>query len=217
MKIGKISHANILEELAFCISKKLRPTLEVCYSLQLNNKKPKTYRSHSLVRNYWNLWYSCSVAEDNGAGVYGAGTLRMLNTGGTDSGGQNVYAPWTTSLGAGAGIYLGSSNTAWSFEDIWLASYIGTGTLAQLTQRDLVRMYDAGAKTFTFEMAKTFYNISGGDVNIWEIVSRPTLYYYLASAQTFNTTFSRDVFPAVFTLPDLNQVTAKVFYEWTLP
>lgn len=214
MKIGRISHAKILEELAFCVSKKLRPTLEVCYSLQLNDKKAKTYRSHSLVRDYWNLWYSISVAENNySATPYGAGSLKILNTSGNDTGGNyNVYDP-----NAIPSVYLGSGNTAWSFEDYWLASYIVSGTLARLSQRDTVRTYDAGAKTHGFEYGCTFYNISGGDLSIWEIASRPTLFYYLITAQSFLVMFSRDVFPAALTLPDQEQVTAKVFYEWTLP
>jgi hypothetical protein len=123
------------------------------------------------------------------------------------AGGYNAPAAYD-----GAGILVGSSDTAETFEDCALAAQIlhgnVSGKLMYNATNPHVTSYDAGNKTLSDSLSRFFNNNSGGDITIKEvgIVSGVVIYSNWAEVYLL----SRDVLVTPVLVPDSGQL--KVTY-----
>lgn len=208
------------------------PTIKAFWELEVRDKDGKVIykhrqRSHSWVRNAYNLMF-CQLAgkdADAGVGEFGAGYLSYKDTGGTIKRGNwtgaiTLDATSADAVGnayrAGAaiddfGILVGSGTNAESFEDYALQTQIvdgtGSGELSHVEQEAPVDTYTAGTKTWKNELARYFNNNSGGVVTVNELAlvdkSR-------AAAETPFLLMARDKLASAVNIPDTGQL--KVTY-----
>ena len=156
-------------------------------------------RSHSWVRNGYNVLTCIMMAINYNDAAYGAGFLNLKATTGTiqrkaaaiiygynDSDWETAGCGYMASAGSLInGIVVGSGINAESFEDFTLQTQIAHGTGAgQLSYAQCeapVKSYDAGTKTFSCVWTRYLNNNSGGDVTVNEvglIMSTNTNYGY---------------------------------------
>jgi len=181
-------------------------------------------RSHSWVRNAYNMMF-CQLAGKNGNNsTFGPGYLNVKDTGGTvrytsAPVGQSAADIDGTSYGyrgpAGNdtwGIQVGSGTNPESFEDYMLqtkiANGVGAGQLSYIEQDPHVISYNPGTRVLTNTMVRYFNNNSGGDVNVNEValvLNQPQ------GGQVYGKWMqSRDRLAATVTVPNTGQL--KVTY-----
>ena len=181
-------------------------------------------RSHSWVRNAYNMMF-CQLAGKNGNNTtFGPGYLNVKDTGGTvryatSPVGQSAADIDGTSYGyrgpAGNdtwGIQVGSGTNPESFEDYMLqtkiANGVGAGQLSYIEQDPHAISYNPGTRVLTNTMVRYFNNNSGGDVNVNEVglvLNQPQ------GGQVYGKWMqSRDKLAATVTVPNTGQL--KVTY-----
>jgi hypothetical protein len=193
-------------------------------------------RSHSWVRNVYNLMFTQLAGKDADDNTFGAGKLSTIKTDGSVQYGAGPMAinPYVSDsvddVGFGyralanddeAGILVGGGTSAESFEDYALQTKIdtgnGAGQLAYAESEPHSVSYDAGAKVLRNELVRYFNNNSGGSISINETAlvyaSRPpgggTGYqYYLAS---------RDKLASTVTVPNTGQLKVTYIVQLTYP
>ena len=144
-------------------------------------------RSHSWVRNGYNVLTCIMMAINYNDTSFGAGFLNLKATTGTiqKRAGAIIYGyndpDWeTTGCGymasAGSlinGIVVGSGINAESFEDYTLQTQIahgtGAGQLSYAQCESPAKSYDAGTKTYSSIWTRYLNNNSGGDVTVNEV------------------------------------------------
>jgi hypothetical protein len=144
-------------------------------------------RSHSWVRNGYNVLTCIMMAINYNDSVYGPGYLNLKAINGTiqKRAGAIIYGyndPDWESPGCGYmaaagnlnnGIVVGSGTAAESFEDYSLQTQIAHGTgVGQLSYAQCeapVKSYDAGTKTYSCTWTRYLNNNSGGDVTVNEV------------------------------------------------
>lgn len=144
-------------------------------------------RSHSWVRNGYNVLVCAMMAIDYNDTPFGPGYLNLKATNGTvqKRAGAILYGyndPDWESTGCGYmaaagnltnGIVVGSGVNAESFEDYTLQTQIAHGTGAgQFSYAQCeapAKSYDAGTKTYSCIWTRYLNNNSGGDVTVNEV------------------------------------------------
>lgn len=215
------------------------PTFEAFLGIEILDRDGKVLqkdmqRSHSWVRNAYNLLFSNLAAKDADQSGFGDGILSTKDTGGVvyhgnfpirvstfhsvDGTTNGVRARAADSL---RGILVGSGTTPESFEDFSLATQItegvGPGQLSHVLSNEHIVTWDAGTRTLRNEMARFFNNNSGGDVNVNEVVLC-TLSPTGADHSTGRTwILARDVLPTTVTVPDTGQLKVTYVVQLTYP
>jgi hypothetical protein len=186
-------------------------------------------RSHSWVRNAYNLMFTELAAVDGNDGAFGAGKLNIKDTSaalyvGNRAEGQlnadsMLNADKGYTCGAGLvtnGIVLGSDATVESFEDFALLAPIlngvGAGELAYAASLPYAIAYDIPSKTLSAALVRFMNNNSGGDVLIKELALVNT--GVAGGAGGVHWLNSRDHLGATVTVPNTGQL--KVTYTVNL-
>jgi hypothetical protein len=181
-------------------------------------------RSHSWVRNAYNVMISQLGAIDYSDATFGAGLIsrKMPNASINHSTTQlSIEQPIDVEAGGGYcgvsgdptyGISVGSSVQAESFEDYKLITPItngvGAGQLSYNAGETPVKSYDVPSKTYSAAHARYMNNNSGGNV----LVSEVALIGRGSGYSPFLT--SRDHLAATVTIPSTGQL--KVTYTISL-
>ena len=181
-------------------------------------------RSHSWVRNAYNLMISQLGGINASDAVFGAGFINEKRQDGVisnlasqlviDYGGNPETQSFSYHAGAGItvfGIVVGSSVQAESFEDFSLITPItnglGAGQLSYNASEVPIKSNDIPSKTYSVAHIRYMNNNTGGDVLINEVA-------LIANANGNDTVKSRDLILATVTIPDTGQL--KVTYTISL-
>jgi len=186
-------------------------------------------RSHSWVRNAYNMLF-CDMAGRNASdSTYGAGYLNYKDTGAAVRYGNwtipwyyedNVESPGSLGFHAGAGdasygIIVGSGINAESFEDYALQTPIahgtGAGQLSYAASNSPVRTWTPSTKTMKSELVRYFNNNSGGDINVNQVA-------LVAKLQSiYKGLMSRDKLVSTVTIPNTGQLKVTYTIELVYP
>ncbi len=190
-------------------------------------------RSHSWVRNAYNMMFCYLAGKDIDHSAFGAGYLSLKDTGGAvqyGSGpvclGQGVSAD-TTSWGyrgpAGNdtyGILVGSGTNPESFDDCDLQAKISNGTgVGQLTYVESEShsiTWTPGTLTFKNALARYFNNNSGGSIDVNE-VALALRGYDPGSSVPRNYITTRDKLASTVSVPDTGQLKVTYTVQLTYP
>jgi len=181
-------------------------------------------RSHSWVRNAYNMLLSELAEVNAGDSIWGAGYLNIKDTGGTLWYGAYPIGTHTArsmlALGYGYmgaagsvtnGIVVGSGTAAESFEDYVLqtliANGISSGQLSYVASAVRNWVYDAGTKVYTISYSRYMNNNSGGIVSVNEVGLIVSAYVAGNVRQWY---MSRDKLASTVNIPDTGQL--KVTY-----
>lgn len=220
------------EEQQFAELKKLAqklhvPIPEVFITLEVFDKNGKLIqrhrqRSHSWVRNAYNMLFSELAGKNAADDTFGAGKLNIKDTGDVVKYGaypialHTTQSVDTTSFGYRApaaddtkGILVGSGTNAESFEDFFLQTQIAEGTGADqlnhvASEAHAITYADT---TLTNTLIRYFNNNSGGNVLVNEVALCMRGYAQGALNTWMN---SRDKLGSTVTVPDTGQL--KVTY-----
>jgi hypothetical protein len=183
-------------------------------------------RGHSWVRNAYN-WLASDLMGVNGAdSTFGAGKINMKSTAGVVQSGATIIYPNNTNVeatGAGyvgyaglaAGLVVGTSNTAFGFEQYSLQSLIAHGSgSGQLSYNDGAapnKSYDAGTKTYTVQHVRVLNNNSPGSI----VVAEAGLYFI--TVFNIQAMMVRDVLVSPVTVNTPGQLTVTYTISLTFP
>lgn len=199
-------------------------------------------RSHSWVRNAYNMMFSQLAAKNgNGGAVFGAGFLNIKDTGGTVRTGEfgigvGCYDPsspaWTnldtphSSIGALAtathddhGIVVGSGTNAESFEDYALQTLIVNGTDAgQLSYvASELSSVSYAALVLTCTLIRYFNNNSGDSIDVNEVALVIGGMAGSSGSAIYNWVQSRDHLASTVTVPVTGQLRVTYTVQLTYP
>lgn len=232
---------NLKEEQRYERLKKLAwelhlPIPEAFLTLEVFDKNGKLLqrhhqRSHSWVRNAYNLLLTNLAGKNLDDGTFGPGLLSIKATSGTIrdgayGAGAGPYNIDLESEGRGyraaaasntQGIQVGSGTNAESFEDYMLQTLIAEGTGAGQLNYVLSEVPTKGyaALTQTITHIRYMNNNSGGDVSINEVGL--ILYGFAGGVVTEKFMTSRDKLGATVTVPDTGQVKVTYTVQLTYP
>jgi len=181
-------------------------------------------RSHSWVRNAYNIMFSTLAQKDiNGAG-FGAGILTLKKTsaavesedkcGATDADVDGTTQGYRAPAGGDDfGILVGSGTNAEDFEDYVLQTPIVEGAGAgQLNHaQSEAHSISYAALTMKNELVRYFNNNSGGNVDINEIMLALNHVFYGWVANC------RDKLASTVTVPDTGQLKVTYTIQLTYP
>jgi len=210
------------------------PIFEAFLELEVRNKDGKLIqghkqRSHSWVRNAFNLMFTQLAARAAGDSTFGAGLLSARGTDGTVRWGAAIEieafgvdhpdfgyrAPAAVTT---KGILVGSGTAAESFEDFRLQTPIaegaGAGQLNHVASEPSSITWDSVGRVFRNAFARFFNNNSGGSITVNEVglVGRLTL-----GGFHINALVSRDVLPTTVTVPNTGQLRVTYTISLTYP
>lgn len=184
---------------------------------------------HSWTRNAWNFQFG-SMAGNGGdaSGSFGAGYMSAKNIDGTVYSNADYvarptsvdvasyYNGWdnsSTENNNEFGVYIGSSDAAFSIDDYQMASQIISGTSAgQLeyqAQEAPVLSYDPSTAIYTSTHSRLFINFSGGTVTVREIGLVWRGNFYTNSTESF--LMARDVLGAPAEVADGNNLQIEYY------
>ena len=214
------------------------PIPEAFWELEVRDKHGRLIqrhrqRSHSWVRNAYNMMFSYLAMKDLDDTTFGAGKLSLKKTDGDVEYGdgptcvnQQSTVDGTTSgyRAAGGvtnrGIIVGSGTTAESFEDYFLETMIdegaGAGQLNYATSNPHVITWTPATKTLKNELVRYINNNSGGDVDVNEVgIAFNGTHVDSTTSARYMT--SRDVLPTTVTVPDTGQLKVTYTIQLTYP
>ena len=186
-------------------------------------------RSHSWVRNAYNVLFSQLAAKNGNDGTFGAGKLSGRDTGGNIRSGEHTLGTvnnWSSNpylrtqdvshgfvgnAGDNAwGIQIGTGTNAESFEDYALQTPIangsGAGQMAYSAGEATVLAYDASTRSYSAQIKRYINNNSAGDIAIAEtgLICRTRGFSAFVSDQNF--LYCRDRIDPAVTIPASGQV-----------
>jgi hypothetical protein len=180
----------------------------------------KDGRSHTWVRNYYNLIFGASMGAFTtfvASGSYGAGSLKIkFSNGNNTDPNAYQYLPQINALTSTnaiyyGGIWIGTGDTAYSFEDYALAAIIangsGTGEMAYGAMAHQTPAYTSGTKEWAQTMKRVFNNNSAAAIGVKEVG-------LAGYASTLN---ARDVLGSTDTINVGGQYTVTYTVKMTFP
>jgi hypothetical protein len=213
------------------------PIPEAFWTLEVFDKKGKLIqkhrqRSHSWVRNAYNLLFYELAGKALKDSVFGAGHLNIKDTAGNLQYGNLNWSisahnqdPDGTTGGYrapsgqdGWSIMVGSGTNTESFEDYILQSKIangnGAGQLAYTETEPYSATYTAASKVFKNEIARYFNNNSGGGIDVNEVglAARGSKYLY-----EYNWLMTRDRLASTVSVPNTGQLKVTYTIQLTYP
>jgi hypothetical protein len=214
------------------------PIPEAFWDIEVQNSNGKVIqrlkqRSHSWVRNAYNMMFCYLAGKDLDNGAFGAGYLSLRDTGGSVQYGSGpvclgrAVSTDTTQWGyrgpAGNddyGILVGSGTNPEDFESYALQSKIAKGTGAgQLTYVESEAhavTWTPGTLTMKNALARYFNNNSGGQVDVNE-VALALRGYRPGSSVPYNYMTARDNLASIVSVPDTGQLKVTYTVQLTYP
>jgi len=213
------------------------PIPEAFWELEVRDKDGRIIqrhrqRSHSWVRNAYNLLLSEMASKDANDSTFGAGLLSIKDTGGITRYGSDgacvcrglgygfeasSYAYRCPAGDNSHGIQVGSGTNAESFEDYVLQTLIangsGAGQLAYALSELPTKSYNAGTKVFTITWVRYMNNNSGGSVSVNEV----GLTTYGSVSGQYKFLMSRDKLASTVTIPNTGQLKVTYTIQLTYP
>jgi len=190
-------------------------------------------RSHSWVRNAYNMMFCYLAGKDLSNGSFGAGYLSLKDTGnGIRYGGGPVCLSQgssvdSTSMGyrgpAGNdayGILVGSGTNPEDFESyalhIKIANGTGAGQLTYVQSETHAISWNPGTLTMKNELARYFNNNSGADVSVNE-VALALRGYGPGGSVPYHYLTARDLLVATVIVPNTGQLKVTYTVQLTYP
>jgi len=236
----------INEELRYTQLRKLGqelhiPIPEAFWELEVFDEEGKLIhrhkqRSHSWVRNAYNLLFCQLASKDASNSTYGAGYLNGKETDGTlryGAGALSIVRYHSDSVDAtdfgyrapagvdGKGIIVGSGTNAESFEDYALQTKIANGTgagqLSYIQSEAHSITYDAANKILKNSLIRYFNNNSGGNVSVNEVGLVWQTYRPGSSSYAAYFMASRDKLATTVTVPNTGQLKVTYSIQLTYP
>ena len=207
------------------------PAPEAFWEIEVRDKSGQIIqrfkqRSHSWVRNAYNMMFCYLAGKDLSNGSFGAGYLSLKDTGGAVQYGsgpvclsQNSSVD-STSMGyrgpAGNdayGILVGSGTNPEDFESyalhVKIANGTGAGQLTYVQSEGHAVTWNPGMLTMKNDLARYFNNNSGADVSVDE-VALALRGYRPGSGVPYHYITTRDLLVSTVTVPNTGQL--KVTY-----
>jgi len=187
-------------------------------------------RSHSWVRNAFNLLLSQMASKDMEHGTFGPGLLSIRDISGIVRGSEGVRVSASTlhETFAGGyranvavtmnGILVGSGVAAESFEDFILqtpiAEGVGVGQLNHVAMPALTRTYDSTLRRWDVSWMRFMNNNSGAGIPVNEVGL-----FTAGSAAGISLPFlmARDLLPATVVVPNTGQLRVTYVISLTYP
>jgi len=207
------------------------PTLEAFWELEVRDQNGEVLqrlkqRSHSWVRNAYNLLFATLAGKNLDQGTFGAGYLSLKDTGNVVKYGEsNGIAYWgdnwdgvTRGYRGPAGndtygILVGSGTNPENFESYALQTKIangtGSGQLSYVQGEEHAIIWTAGTLTLKNDLVRYFNNNSGADVGVNEVGLAAHGRIPENGSET-NYMFARDKLDSTVTVPNTGQL--KVTY-----
>lgn len=212
------------------------PTLEAFLTLEVRDKNGEVIqrhrqRSHSWMRNAYNIIFAIIAAKNNNGG-FGPGGLSLKDTGGAVRTGSQTFDYFQTSVDTVQSVYgyladsgidtfgilVGSGTNAENFEDYFLQTPItegiGAGQLSHVASSTHSVSYESGTKTLKDEIYRFFNNNSGGDVNVNEV---GLVAAGLIAGTNRKILTSRDRLASTITIPNTGQLKVTYTVQLTYP
>ena len=214
------------------------PTPEAFWELEVQNRNGEVVqclkqRSHSWVRNAYNLIFSTLAGKDLDDSTFGAGKLSLKDVGGAiRHGDSNGIAYWGDDWDGAShgyrgqagshafGILLGSGINPEDFESYYLHTRIsngtGSGQLSYVQGEPHSITWIAGTLTLKNDIVRYFNNNSGADVDVTEVAlvahGRAP-----GNGSESNYMMARDLLTATVTVPDTGQLKVTYTIQLTYP
>ena len=188
-------------------------------------------RSHSWVRNAYNVLFSQMAGKNGSDSTFGPGYINTRLTSGSIRYGARpagfIYDSSADGTGQGyragagvddQGIMVGSGVDTESFEDYCLASQIangsGAGQLSYVASEPHAISYDPVTRILRNDLVRYFNNNSGGDVMINEVALH--LHTYKGGMWPLGIV-SRDKLASTITIPDTGQLKVNYTIQLAYP
>jgi hypothetical protein len=207
------------------------PTVESFWEIEVRDGNSKVVqhlkqRSHSWVRNAYNLIFATLAGKDLDDNTYGPGKLSLKDTGNVVRYGDantccyafqsSDAAGWGYRGPAGShayGILVGRGDNPEDFESYYLHSIIANGTtvdhLSYVQSEPHVITWIPGTLTLKNDLVRYFNNNSGGDIDVTEVALVAHEYMPRSSSDMYYM-MARDLLASIVTVPDTGQL--KVTY-----
>jgi hypothetical protein len=196
----------------------------------------KKYKANSFTRNFYNFLAMCFTSSYTDGSIFGEGHLNIKDKTGTVRISSTYAASialatfWDTGYGnlpcrgvagnSNYGIVVGAGTDNENFDSNALSAIIthgnGTGQLQYnaTTLGNTIALYDAGTKTWSNTITRTFNNQSGAPINVNEIA----LYTSQAFTQsTYNTMIERTKFTEPKIVNNGQVLTITYTFSFTMP
>ena len=190
-------------------------------------------RSHSWVRNAYNMMFCYLAGKDLSNGSFGAGYLSLKDTAGAVQSGSGPVclsqgsSVDSTSMGyrgpAGNdayGILVGSGTNPEDFEShalhVKTANGTGSGQLTYVQSESHAISWNPGTLTMKNDLARYFNNNSGADVSVNE-VALALRGYRPGSGVPYHYITTRDLLVSTVTVPNTGQLKVTYTVQLTYP
>lgn len=212
------------------------PIPEAFWTLEVFDKDGKLIqkhrqRSHSWVRNAYNVMFSNLAAKNASDATFGAGKLSAKFTDGTVVGDgyhfgwgeRDLDSPGYGYLAAAAvtdhGIVVGSGTNAEDFEDYALQTQIAEGTGAGQLNHVQSESHNVSYADTTLkdELVRYFNNNSGGNVDVNEVGVIGHFSRISGAYPDFEALVCRDKLASTVTVPDTGQLKVTYTIQLTYP
>jgi len=214
------------------------PAPEAFWEIEVRDKSGQIIqrfkqRSHSWVRNAYNMMFCYLAGKDLSNGSFGAGYLSLKDTGGAVQYGsgpvclsQNSSVD-STSMGyrgpAGNdayGILVGSGTNPEDFESyalhVKIANGTGAGQLTYVQSEGHAVTWNPGMLTMKNDLARYFNNNSGADVSVDE-VALALRGYRPGSGVPYHYITTRDLLVSTVTVPNTGQLKVTYTVQLSYP
>jgi hypothetical protein len=214
------------------------PTPEAFWELEVRDKNGDVVqrlkqRSHSWVRNAYNLIFATLAGKDLDDSTFGPGKLSLKDTSNVMRYGDanTCCYPFQSSDGASFGyrgpsgshafgILVGNGINPEDFESYYLHTTIANGTgpgqLSYVQGEPHSITWIAGTLTLKNDVVRYFNNNSGGDVDVTE-VALVSHGYTPGSSNQANYMMARDKLVSTVTVPDTGQLKVTYTIQLTYP
>ncbi|MDP4280155.1 MAG: hypothetical protein QQM50_06380 [Dehalococcoides mccartyi] len=214
------------------------PISETFWELEVRDRSGKVVqrlrqRSHSWVRNAYNMMFCYLAGKDLSNGSFGAGYLSLKETGGAV---QNGAGPVCLSQGSSVdstsmgyrgpagndayGILVGSGTNPEDFEShalhVKIANGTGAGQLTYVQSESHAINWNPGTLTMKNDLARFFNNNSGADVSVNE-VALALRGYRPGSSVPYHFMTARDLLIATVTVPNTGQLKVTYTVQLSYP
>jgi len=207
------------------------PTVETFWEVEVLDQNGKVVqrfrqRSHSWVRNAYNLIFATLAGKDLSDNTFGAGKLNLKDTSNVVRYGtantccyyfnSSDAAGWGYRGVAGShayGILVGRGTNPEDFESYYLhvaiANGTGAGQLSYVQSEPHVITWIAGTLTLKNDLVRYFNNNSGADIDVTEVALVRHEYMPRSSTDAYYM-MARDLLASTVTVPNTGQL--KVTY-----
>jgi len=214
------------------------PTVETFWEFEVRDGNGKVVhrrkqRSHSWVRNAYNMIFATLAGKDLSDSTFGPGKLNLKDTSNVVKYGaantccyhftSSDAAGWGYRGPAGShafGILVGRGTNPEDFESYYLhvaiANGTGVGQLSYVQSEPHSITWIAGTLTLKNDLVRYFNNNSGGDIDVTEVAIIRHEYRPASSTDTYYM-MARDLLVSAVTVPNTGQLKVTYTIQLTYP